>query len=255
MQKRIPLLLLVCSVIFLQNCKKDPVIKAPEPDHTHWNYELPDSWGGVNSDCNGVIQSPIDIITVSTLKTNLPDLIFNYSVFPVTIIDNGHTIQVNTKTHDADNTLTFNNNTYKLKQFHFHAKSEHTINAKHAAMEMHLVHANDYGAIVVVGLFIDEDTIANPLINTVWDAFPNETEHEEEKTTTVNVNSVIPAGKGYYNYIGSLTTPPCTMGLQWIVMKEHIKLSAAQIQKFRAKYDHNYRPTQVLNGRVVYEKE
>jgi carbonic anhydrase len=121
-------------------------------------------------------------------------------------------------------------------------------------MEMHLVHANASGEILVVGLMVEEGLTANTLIDKVWLNFPGDTEKEHETISSININDVIPVAKGYYNYIGSLTTPPCSMGLQWIVMKETLKLSATQINQFRAKYDHNYRPVQKLNNRVVYEK-
>lgn len=101
---------------------------------------------------------------------------------------------------------------------------------------------------------IEEGTTDNLLIAKVWNNLPAEKKHEESKTTTIIMTDVLPAGKGYYNYIGSLTTPPCSMGLQWIVLKESLKLSASQIATFQAIYNHNYRPVQKLNNRVVFEK-
>lgn len=135
MNSRVLLLLSLTSVLFFQNCRKDNDIK----DDSHWDYEHPD-WTHISSDCGGIIQSPVNIDTTLTLKADLPDLEFGYGPFPFAIVDNGHTIQVSTKTHDGSNTLVFNDETYKLKQFHFHAKSEHQINGRHAPMELHLVH-------------------------------------------------------------------------------------------------------------------
>ncbi|MCB0697909.1 MAG: carbonic anhydrase family protein [Chitinophagaceae bacterium] len=249
------------SMVLFQNCRKEkadiiPTITVDTTTHeeAHWNYEQPETWGGVSGDCQGVIQSPIDINTFATLKAVLPPLEFNYNDFPISIIDNGHTIQVNTNTSDAVNTVTYNGKQYKLKQFHFHAKSEHTINGYHTPMEMHLVHANDDGEIMVVGLMIEQGDTPNALIDAVWSNLPGEKMHEHTTGTYINLNTILPLSPGYFNYIGSLTTPPCSMGLQWMVMKTPVKLSADQIATFRALYDHNYRPTQKLNNRIVYEK-
>jgi carbonic anhydrase len=251
--KRLLVWLCIPLMLSQQNCSKDTVDVLP-PDHETWNYENPETWGAASGDCAGIIQSPIDIDTDSTLKVDMPDLEFHYSAFPIIIQDNGHTIQVSTGSYDAGNTIMFNNNAYKLKQFHFHSLSEHTINGEHAPMELHMVHANDEGEILVVGLMIEEGSAENTLVNTVWSNLPQEKKKEETKPATIDMDDVLPAGRDFYNYIGSLTTPPCTMGLQWIVMKEKLKLSAQQIETFRQKYHHNYRPVQKLNNRVVYEE-
>jgi carbonic anhydrase len=87
----------------------------------------------------------------------------------------------------------------------------------------------------------------------VWDKFPAE-EEKEMQGGPIDLSGLFPANLDYYNYIGSLTTPPCSMGLQWILMKTPLMLSANQIEDFRSKYDHNYRPVQPLNNRLVFEK-
>lgn len=254
-KKHLTLVLALPSLLLLQNCIKEKENVIPEiPKVTeHWGYEHPESWGGVSGGCAGIYQSPIDINTAATIKADLPELKFSYSSFPISIIDNGHTIQVNTNSYSAANTISYKDKTYQLKQFHFHAESEHTINGEHAPMEVHLVHADDDGAILVVGLMIKEGT-SNGLINKVWDNLPSTKEEEELKSENIDMDEVLPAGRGYYSYTGSLTTPPCAMGLQWIVMREPLYLSSAQISTFRAMYDHNYRPVQPLNRRMVYEK-
>ena len=248
-------LLALPVMLFLQNCIKEKENVIPEITKVtaHWGYERPESWGGISGNCEGIYQSPININTTSTVKADLPDLQFKYSSFPVSIINNGHTIQVNTNGYDAANTVSYKDKTYKLKQLHFHAQSEHTINGEHAPMEMHLVHAADDGAILVVGLMITEGT-ANGLVSELWNNLPLIEGVEEQKSGEIDLDHVLPANKGYYSYIGSLTTPPCAMGLQWIVMREHIYLSAAQIETFKMLYDHNYRHVRPLNKRIVYEK-
>lgn len=255
------LLTMTGSMLLFQNCQKEKANVIPvvteEPDthdHEHWNYEHPNTWGGYSMDCEGVIQSPINIDREKTLKASLPDLFQYYTEFPITINDNGHTLQVTTNPDVKNNYTVFNSTHYNFKQFHFHAMSEHTIDGVHSPMEMHLVHQSDAGEILVIGLMIEEGPIDNPLVATTFGNWPNEKEFDFAKSDVVNINDVLPKGTEYYNYIGSLTTPPCSMGLQWIVMKETLKLSAEQIAGFRARYSNNYRPIQSLNNRVVYEK-
>lgn len=255
-KKHYLLYLALPTVLLLQNCIKEKGNVIPEVSKVtaHWGYEHPESWGGISGNCGGVVQSPIDINTSATAKnTELPALQFSYSNFPISIVDNGHTIQVNTNNYATANTLSYKDKTYQLKQFHFHALSEHTINGAHSPMEMHLVHAADDGALLVVGLMIKEGT-ANSMIERVWSNVPDVENKEELRSVTINVKDVLPASQGYYNYIGSLTTPPCAMGLNWFVMKEPLFLSAAQIAAFRQLYSHNYRPVQPLNNRTVHEK-
>lgn len=255
-KKHYLLYLALPTVLLMQNCIKEKENVIPEVSKVteHWGYEHPESWGGISGNCAGVVQSPIDITTSATVKNvGLPGLQFNYSSFPISIVDNGHTIQVNTNDYAAANTVLYREKTYKLKQFHFHSMSEHTINGEHSPMEMHLVHAADDGALLVVGLMIKEGT-ANNMIQLVWNSIPLTENKEEQRLATINVKDVLPAIQGYYNYIGSLTTPPCAMGLNWFVMKEPLYLSAAQISAFRNMYDHNYRPVQPLNNRTIHEK-
>lgn len=255
-KKHYLLYLALPSLLLLQNCIKEKENVIPEVSKVteHWGYEHPESWGGISGNCAGVVQSPIDINTSATAKNvDLPALQFSYSSFPISIVDNGHTIQVNTNTYAAANTVSYKDKKYQLKQFHFHAMSEHTINGEHSPMELHLVHAADDGALLVVGLMIKEGT-ANNMIDLVWSNIPDTENKEEQRTIAINVKDVLPATQGYYNYIGSLTTPPCAMGLNWFVMKEPLFLSAAQIEAFRQMYSHNYRPVQPLNNRTVHEK-
>lgn len=243
------------AMLLLQNCIKEKENLIPETGKSagHWGYEQPESWGDASGNCAGIYQSPIDINTAATIKAELPDLQFSYAGFPIAVIDNGHTIQVNTKGYDVTNNVSYKDKLYKLKQFHFHAKSEHTINGGHAPMELHMVHAADDGAILVVGLMIKEG-MANDLVAKVWENLPMVEEEENQTAQYIDPDQVLPANRGYYSYMGSLTTPPCAMGLQWIVMREPLYLSTSQINTFRALYDHNYRPVQPLNRRVVYER-
>ncbi len=247
--------IIACSLLFASCTNNEPLenhSKAAAP--AHWDYTNTDWAGEGYSECGGMIQSPINIATASTIKTVLPDVKFNYSDFPISIIDNGHSIQVNPNANGTKNTITYNGNVYELKQFHFHAAAEHRIDRVQPPMELHLVHKNEQsGAIVVIGLLIEEGPTDNPFIDKVWKNIPQEKGKEVATTDNINMNDILPASKLYYTYTGSLTIPPCSQGLNWIVMKEKIKLSAAQIHKFTAIYSNNTRVVQPLNNRLVYE--
>jgi carbonic anhydrase len=222
------------------------------PHVQHWEYELPD-WKSLGySDCGGKVQSPINIQTTNTIKATLGDISFNYAPFNYKIIDNGHTIQVN---NNGTNTIKLNGAEFAFKQFHFHAHSEHKIDGKASPLEVHLVHQDDSnGNLTVLGIMLEEGTTDNTLISKVWKNIPTEKSKEISTTESINLNDILPTNKKYYTYTGSLTTPPCSQGLQWIVFKESVKMSKAQIAAFTAIYADNARPIQEVNNRPVLEK-
>ncbi len=224
-------------------------------DHTaHWGYsgeEGPSHWGDLSTDwatCKtGTEQSPIDI-PAGTHAGMADGLSMAYDESAVTILNNGHTVQVN---YDAGSDLTYGGKTYELKQFHFHAHSENTVEGMSYPMEMHLVHAAADGSLAVVGVFIDEGAENAALA----DVFANMPADESEATAiagaAVNATDLLPADKASWRFDGSLTTPPCSEGVKWILMATPIEASAAQIEAFTDIDDHNYRPTQDLNGRTI----
>lgn len=189
--------------------------------------------------------------TAKTIKAILGDITFDYQDFNMKIIDNGHTIQVN---GDGSSKISLNGSTFTFKQFHFHRHSEHTINGKASEMELHLVHIDDAtGNITVLGIMLEEDA-DNPFIEKVWANIPTTQKSEVTTTVSLNLSDILPADKKYYTYTGSLTTPPCSQGLQWILFKEPVKISHAQAVAFEKIYEDNARPTQPLNNRLVLEK-
>ncbi len=239
---------IIVTAIAVASCSKTEDIVTPEA--THWNYEHPDWQTQGYSECAGTIQSPIDIQTKSTIKTDLPDLAFNYNAFPIKIVDNGHTLQVN---NNGTNSLSYNGKTYAFKQFHFHYHSEHLLDGAASDMEMHLVHQEPTsGALLVVGYFLKKGA-ENPLFASVLANWPKEHETEVTTTTSIDMNSILPADKRYYTYVGSLTTPPCSQGVTFFIMKSPLEVSSAQLDQFKAHYDHDARPVQSLNSRLVYE--
>lgn len=234
----------------------------------HWGYEAddgPDIWGSMNSDwalcANGLEQSPIDL--ANAVKTRLPvvdldrpgegkfEVLTQASV--VDALDNGHTIQVNSKTGEK---LTVDGKAYALLQFHFHAPSEHTVDGRHLPMEMHFVHQADDGALAVVGVLVEEGA-PNPGVAPLWAQLAEVPGTE----TMVELRAefaepVFPdVGSGFYHYVGSLTTPPCSENVQWYVRKTFTTLSKDQIAEFTAVYNHNNRPVQALGDRALYLDE
>lgn len=218
---------------------------------TNWEYENP-NWGSAGyGDCNGTVQSPININTEQTIKATLSDITFNYNPFQMKIVDDGHTIQVNGA---GSNAIVVNGVSFDFKQFHFHHQSEHTVNGKASPMELHLVHEDPLTKnITVLGIMLEEGA-DNPFIQAVWENIPTTKKNEVTTAVTLNLADILPADTRYYTYTGSLTTPPCSQGLQWILFKESIKLSRDQIDAFARLYENNARPIQPTNNRQVLEK-
>ena len=241
-------LCLVFLFLVVVSCSKseDPI----EPHAAHWDYEHP-SWQEQGySDCAGLIQSPIDIQTDSTVKVNLPNLLFSYKPFAMKLVDNGHSIQVN---NNGANSLTYNGKVYEFKQFHYHSRSEHLINGASTDMELHLVHQNPQsGSLLVVGFMIKEGD-ANPLLESVLTSWPTQKNTEVTTSVSIDLASLLPEDRRYYTYMGSLTTPPCSQGVTFFIMKKGLELSTGQLARFKTHYSNNARPAQSLNARMVYE--
>ncbi|MFN0200735.1 MAG: carbonic anhydrase [Bacteroidia bacterium] len=249
MEKQIIIAFISFSLLAIIGCKQNG--EFVKPADIHWEYENPNWQSEGYGDCAGKVQTPIDINTSKTVKADLGDVSFNYSDFAMKIIDNGHTIQVN---NSGNSTITLNGATFAFKQFHFHHHSEHQINGQKSDMELHLVHADDAtGNITVLGIMLEEGA-ENPFITKVWANIPTTKKAEVTTSVTLNLSDILPTDKKYYTYTGSLTTPPCSQGLQWILFKEPVQISKAQAEAFAALYEDNARPIQPLNNRLVLEK-
>ena len=223
---------------------------------THWSYhgaEKPSNWARLDpnfAECAaGHAQSPIDIRhTVS--QPDLPDLAFDYHEVPLRIVNNGHTIQVN---EEGAGTLRIGDHLYSLAQFHFHTPSEERIHGKPYDMVAHLVHKDTAGKLAVVAVLFRKGH-ANAALKPVLDNMPIAAGPEHLVTgLAFNVADLLPARRGYYHFAGSLTTPPCSEGVAWYVLKSPVEVSAAQLQQLHKLYRHNNRPVQPLNGREVFE--
>ncbi len=235
---------------------------APPSGDPHWGYEGADgpaNWGSLSSKwalCReGKAQSPIDI--EKTLKADMPALRAEFKPAALKIIhhehmadvvNTGHSIQVNYTEGDS---LKVGNQEFKLLQYHFHSPSEHTVRGKHFPMEMHLVHQSRDGQLAVVGVFVEEGK-HNTSFDPVWSNLPNAKSREHHlEHVTVDVNKLLPPTQTTYRYDGSLTTPPCSERVNWIIMSDPVQLSARQIGAFQRIIEGNNRPVQPLNARQI----
>ena len=227
---------------------------------TPWTYEGTtgaDHWGDLTPDyaaCKtGKEQSPIDIRKAE--KAVLPALRFEYKSGPLKyLINNGYTIRVNY--HDkpgSGNFLVVGDQRYQLTQFHFHHPSEEYINGKPYDMVMHFMHQSSNGEVVGVAVLLKAGN-ANSTIQQIWEHIPvTKSDEKEAFGVEVNPGGLLPHDTGYYMYRGSLTAPPCSEGVTWIVLKAPVDVSAKQIDSFAKLYPHDVRPLQPLNGRIVKE--
>lgn len=220
----------------------------------HWGYQGEDgaeNWGKLHPDfalcATGKNQSPIDI--TNTLDADTPTITVNYVANGNEVLHNGHTIQVN---FAAGSSITLRGNTYQLKQFHFHTPSENLIDGKSYPLEGHLVHADDKGNLAVIGVMFNVGEV-NPVLTAAWQNMPNKADTKNTIATPVNALGLLPNNQDYYRFNGSLTTPPCSEGVTWIVMKDAMTASQAQINQFVGAMGHtaNNRPVQPVNARPV----
>ena len=223
-----------------------------EHHSSHWTYEHPEQWGKLDptySSCSlGRTQSPIDVKNAN--PSDLPALKFDYQDVPLNIIDNGHTIQVN---YAPGSTLSVGDKTYSLKQFHFHHPAEEHIDGRSFPLVAHLVHADAEGHLAVVAVVFETGT-ANELIETLWKNIPSEKDKvKEESSVSVQARDLLPEERGYFTFPGSLTTPPCTEGVTWYVLRSHPTISREQIAAFAKIYPMNARPIQPTNGREILQ--
>ena len=226
-----------------------------EAHKIHWTYEGkqgPDNWAKLSPEfaaCEtGRNQSPVNI--ENTMRASLKPL-RGIQKFPAKdIVNNGHTVQVNFK---EGNMLVLDSAPYQMKQVHFHAPSENTINNKSYPLEAHFVHADAKGNLTVIGVMFKEGE-ANPGLEKLWSQLPGKEGEPIMLKNRVIPSELIPENRAYYRFSGSLTTPPCSEGVRWLLMKTPMTASKAQIEAFeRAVKHHNNRPVQALNGRVIIE--
>ena len=232
------------------------VAGAPAGGGVRWGYEGaggPRNWGSLDrayAACSdGWEQSPIDL--GSAKAGRLPGIVFDYAPSPMTVSNNGHAIQVD---YAPGSGIVHGGVRYELLQFHFHHGSEHTVAGVRFPLELHLVHRSSGGELAVVGVLFKEGA-ASEALEPLWSRLPAEAGATAAVPGPMNAAALLPERRSTWRYVGSLTTPPCTEGVSWIVMTEPMTLSAAQIEAFAAIFPNNYRPVQPLNGRVLWRDD
>lgn len=245
--KKMTLVLTLSTLLAGTNCFAN--------DAPHWGYQGnngPQNWSNLKGDyalCgSGENQSPINI--TNTVDAKLPKLNINYRGSGNNVINNGHSIQVN---YQPGSTLTVDGDKFELKQFHFHSPSENTINGKSFPLEGHFVHADKKGNLAVIAVMFEEGQ-ANSVLDKFWKQIPKNEGKKSRLTNKVAARDLLPENTDYYRFNGSLTTPPCTEGVRWFVMKQPVTVSKHQVEKFSHIMHHpNNREVQHLNARLVLE--
>ncbi|HFQ90073.1 MAG TPA: carbonic anhydrase family protein [Desulfobulbus sp.] len=227
---------------------------ASEGAH-HWGYTGdtgPAHWGSLKPEfemcAKGVNQSPINL--TNFIEAELPPITFNYSGLATEIVNNGHSIQAN---YTAGSTITVAGKTFELKQFHFHSPSENTINGQSFPMEAHFVHAAKDGSLAVIAVMFKIGP-ENEAIKKLWKQMPANAGDKIAMASQVKADELLPKNRDYYRFNGSLTTPPCTEGVVWLVMKTPLTVSKEQVEQFQHVMHHpNNRPVQPVHARPVLQ--
>ena len=221
---------------------------------TPWSYTgegAPDKWGQLQPEFRqcaiGTRQSPIDLR--DTIKVDQERIQFDYKPSSFSVVDNGHTIQVNVA---PGNGLTIMGRRYELQQFHFHRPSEERINGRQYDMVAHLVHKDAGGREATVAVLLERGQ-DQALIQTVWNHLPLERGDTYAAPVPIDLTQLLPKDQGYFSYMGSMSTPPCTEGVLWLVLRQPVQLSSQQISVFSHLYPMNARPLQAASGRLIKE--
>lgn len=248
--KLLPALAIPCAIVTLH---------ASETDKTAWSYSGqtgPAHWAELSADnklCSaGKNQSPIDIDPSATIDTALEPVALDYTMMVADrITNNGHTIQVDMR---SGGLMKLDGEEFKLKQFHFHTPSENTVKGKNFPLEAHFVHQNEAGELAVAAMLF----IPGPpdrTLEVLWENIPEKTGQSVRLSSGAlkTIESEIKV-ENYYRYNGSLTTPPCTEGVRWIVLQQPMTVSQQQLKKLQEVLGHsNNRPVQALNARFIVE--
>ena len=229
-------------------------VPAPKPyPGNQWSYDGetgPANWGRHPewSRCTaGSRQSPIDLR--DGMKVELEQIGFDYKPSAFSVLDDGHTVQVSL---EAGNFITVQNRSFELLQFHFHHPSEERIDGKGFEMVVHLEHKDAEGKLAVVAVLLERGR-AHAMIQTVWNHLPLEKHEVITPAVVLDLNALLPNKRDYFTYMGSMTTPPCSEGVLWLVMKEPQQVATAQVEIFSRLYPMNARPLQPASGRMVKE--
>ncbi|HMG16956.1 MAG TPA: carbonic anhydrase family protein [Saprospiraceae bacterium] len=243
----------MASISLMAQDHKADTKSLPSCTGIHWEYDGDhgaDHWASLCVDytaCGGRVQSPVNI-KGAIESPKLTDISKNYSKSTTHIVNNGHTQQFN---YDAGSSIMVNGEKYNLLQFHTHTPSEHTINGKSYPMEIHFVHKNDAtGKLAVIGILVSEGA-ENATLKSMVEHLPAKKDGVYDSRDTYTASDLMSNGNNYFTYSGSLTTPPCSEIVTWLVMENPIIASKAQIHDFEELEHHNNRPIQAINTRSI----
>ena len=228
-------------------------VSAEEAKHPHWAYSgegSPEHWGELEGDfetCGtGRNQSPINLTHL--IEADLPPIAFDYKPGGYRVVNNGHAIQVDYK---PGSRITVDATDFELKQLHFHAPSENTIEGKSFPMEAHLVHADAQGHLAVVAVMFEQGG-NNAWLDKVWPRVPKQADGKSNLPQPLAATELLPVDRDYFRYSGSLTTPPCSEDVRWLVLNQPVKASAEQLTVVGETLGHaNNRPVQPVGARIV----
>ncbi|MBR9923180.1 MAG: carbonic anhydrase family protein [Bacteroidetes bacterium] len=212
-----------------------------------WGYQgetAPEHWAELSQSffkcAEGHFQSPIDIESYVVDTDSGKSLKFYYHPSPVDLVNNGHTVQA---VPEEENYVEVEGYPYRLQQIHFHEPAEHRVDGIIYPMEMHMVHSDSAGNITVVGIFIKEGP-ENTDLQALWESLPEHPAEHKHPNERCDIVHLLPEDGAVFHYTGSLTTPPCSEGVEWFVMEKPIRLSKSQIERFKKLYHGNNRPIQ-----------
>lgn len=219
-----------------------------------WSYtgdNGPDRWGQLLPDWKqcavGTRQSPIDIR--DTIRVDQEPIRFDYRASRFSVVDTGHTIQVNVS---SGNFIEIMGRRFELQQFHFHRPSEERINGRQYDMVVHLLHKDSDGRLAMIAVLLERGQ-DQALVQTVWNYLPLERGDAYDAPVSIDLNQLLPKDRAYFTYMGSLTTPPCSEGVLWMVLRQPVQVSSQQISIFSRLYPMNARPLQAAGGRLIKE--
>ncbi len=239
------------SAVSHHSAQKNVHKVARTSNNRSWGYigtEGPAHWANIDSKfgmCKkGLNQSPVNIPGNAT--AHYSGLVFHYEKGPLNLVNNGHSIQVNVS---PGSYIRVDGERYDLTQLKFHHSSEHQLAGKATDMEVQFIHKNENDELVVVSVLMERGS-SNSNLQAIWDNIPSVSNEEiHVKSATINPDDLLPIDQAFYNYTGSLTTPPCTEEVKWFVMKNPISFSVHKLSLFRKHILYNARPVQALNGR------
>ncbi|MCU7937062.1 MAG: carbonic anhydrase family protein [Candidatus Thiodiazotropha sp. (ex Dulcina madagascariensis)] len=221
----------------------------------HWTYsgaEGPEHWGELDKSfktcSSGKNQSPVNLTEM--VEGELPKIAVEYKAGGNQIVNNGHTIKIN---YAPGSTIAVAGHSFELKQVHFHSPSENSIQGNAYPMEAHFVHADKDGNLAVIAVMYKRGD-KNAELEKAWAQMPEHAGEKQALSKTVDAAALLPSDQDYYRFNGSLTTPPCSEGVTWLVMKHSDTASKEQLEKFAKVMHHpNNRPVQPINARVIIQ--